>query len=77
MRRDNKRSGKMSGDKEEWEEVRHDADRRPRAESGWNRWNGRNKIRYGGGRSNEPARRAGIHGNPKLEGVVFDVLGNT
>ena len=56
--------------------MRHGADRKPRAESGRNRWNGGNKIRYGGGRNSEPTGRAGIHGNPKLEGVVFDVLGN-
>ena len=66
----------MSGDKEEWEEVRHGAERKPRTESGRNRWNGGNRIRYGGGHSSEPAGRSGVHGNPKLEGVVFDVLGN-
>ena len=66
----------MSGFKEDWEEVRHGAERKPRAESRRNRWNGGNKIRYGGGRSSEPAGRAGFHGNPKLEGVIFDVLGN-
>ena len=67
----------MSGDKEEWEEVRHGADRKPQTESGRNRWNGRNRIRYGGGRNSAPAGRSGIHGNSKLEGVVFNVLGNT
>ena len=66
----------MSGDKDEWEEMRHDADRNPRAESGRNCWNGGNRIRYGRGRNSEPAGRVGIHGNLKLEGVVFDVLGN-
>ena len=66
----------MSGYKDEWEEVRHGAKRKPRAESGQNRWNGGNKIIYGGGRNSEPAGRAGIYGNPKLEGVVFDVLDN-
>ena len=63
----------MLGLKEEWEEVRHGAERKPRAESGRNRWNGGNKIRYGG---EQPAGRAGFHGNLKLEGVIFDVLGN-
>ena len=66
-------TGEMSGFKEEWEEVRHGAERKTRAESGRNRWNGGNKIRYGGG---QPAGRAGFQGNPKLEGVIFDVLGN-
>ena len=69
-------SGEMSGFKEEWEEVRHGAERKPLAESGRNRWNGGNKIRYGGGRSSEPTRRAGFHGNPKLKGVVSDMLRN-
>ena len=66
----------MSGYEDEWEEVRHGADRKPRAESGRNRWNGGNTIRYGGGRNSEPAGRTGLHGNPKLEGFLFDVLGN-
>ena len=66
----------MSGDNKEWEEVHHGAGRKPRAESGRNRLNGGNRIRYGGGRNSEPAGRSGIHGNPKLEGVVFNVLGN-
>ena len=45
----------MSGFKEEWEEVRHGAERKPRAESRRNRWNAGNKIRYDGG---QPAGRA-------------------
>ena len=66
----------MSGDKEEWEEVRHSTDKKPRAVPGRNRWNDGNRIRYDRGRNSEPAGRSGVHGNPKLKGVVFDVLGN-
>ena len=48
----------------------------PRTESGWNRWNGGNGIRYNGGRNSTPVGRPGIHRHPKLKGVVFDVLCN-
>ena len=65
----------MLGKKEDWEEVRYDAERKPRAESGRDRWNDGNGI-YGRGCTSAPARRSGIHRNPKLEGVMFDVLGN-
>ena len=67
----------MSGFKEEWEDVRHGAERKTRTESRRNRWNGGNGIRYDGGRHSAPAGRLGIHGNPKLQGAVFNVLGNT
>ena len=63
----------MSGEKEELEEVRYGVEQKPRMES---RRNGRNGIRYGGGHNSKPAGRLGIHGNLKLEGVVFDELGN-
>ena len=66
----------MLGDREDWEEVRHGAERKPLAESGRNRWNDGNRIRYGGGRSSEPAGRSEVHGNPNLKRVVFNVLGN-
>ena len=66
----------MSGKKEEWEEVRYGAERKPRVESRRNRLNGGNGISYGGGHNSAPAGRSGISGNPKLKGVVFDVLGN-
>ena len=56
--------------------MRYGAEQKPRAESGRNRWNGGNIIRYDGGRNSKPAGKSGIHGNHKLEGVVFDVLGN-
>ena len=66
----------MLGEKEEWEEVRYGAEQKPWAESERNRWDDRNGIRYGGGHNSKPAGRLGIHGNLKLEGVVFDELGN-
>ena len=66
----------MSGKKEEWEEVRYGAERKPRTDSGRNRWNGRNIIRYGVRHNSKPAGRSGIHRNPTLESAVFNVLGN-
>ena len=66
----------MSVEKEEWEEVCYGVEQTPRVESWRNRWTGGNGKRYDGGRNSEPAGRSGVHGNPKLEGIVFDVLGN-
>ena len=68
----------MSGEKDEWEEVRYGADNKPWTESGWSRWSHGNNMRYGGGRAGTTqSGQANFRGNPKLAGVMFDVQRNT